>query len=406
MKNILSLFVLFTLICCFGGDGMAQNYDAVLESLQKLHATIQKIKQQYEVTNSEPSQYTDITGQLNEEDLNQDLMYDFAMNLEQLVADMTQVMTQAKDADAKRPKNPAAAGHGSITVTGYLHQQFYKEQGEDKSSFLSKRARLAIKGKLNNYASVKFMGEFAGTPKLLDGVMTIAPNKHWAVSFGQYKPPFGTEFLYPASNWPFVNTTDVKGLGTDRDIGTHVTYKNSASPSVDFALHMGVFNGSGYNKTDVNSDKNFVARGEFTFGKQFTIAPDVYIGKTNDTGTAKEDINTYGASATWKYKNEIIEGEYISSEVGSTEMYGWHVWAGHTIQTNSKFLPEIQLLARYAMVDEDKSVDNDATTCLTLGTNFFIDGKYTKLQLNYQINGEEGTSVDNNEVLLNLQVAF
>ena len=405
-----SLGALLVVILALGcvSDGMAQDYGAVIASLKKLDSAIQRIKEFYVATNGEPAQYADVNAEGYPVDVNNDLLYEFAMNLEQVVDNMTNVMTEAQTAEAKRPKNPAAAGHGSITVTGYLHQQYYQEQRdtEDKSSFLSKRARLAVKGKLNDYTSVKFMGEFASSPKLLDAMLTVSPDKHWALSFGQYKPPFGTEFLRAASAWPFVNTSDVKGLGTDRDIGTHLTYKNSVSPNFDFALMAGVFNGSGYNNSDANTDKNFVARGEFTIHDMITLAPNAYIGKSNDTGSAMEDINSYGGSATWEYGNEIVEGEYIYSKVGDVKMGGWYAWAGHTIKTNAKFLPEMQLLARYAFLDEDLDVDNDATDCITLGTNFFIDGKYTKLQVNYQINGEQGKSVDNNEILMNFQVAF
>jgi len=406
VRHVLIAITVAVMILCFGAESMAQNYDAVLESLKKLDSTIKRIKEQYEILNTEPTQYVDVEGQMTEDDLKRDLMYDFAMDLEQVVADITQVMTDAQTAEAERPKNPAAAGHGKVTVTGYLHQQYYDDRSEDESSFISKRARLAIMGKLNDYASVKLMGEFAGSPKLLDGVMTISPNKYWSLSFGQYKPPFGTEFLRAASNWPFVNTTAVKKLGTDRDIGTHLTYKNSASENVDFAIMAGVFNGSGYNNSDANSDKNFVARGEFTINDQLTLAPNAYIGKTDEVGDAKESINTYGGSATWEWKNEILEGEYIYSKVGNTDKYGWHIWGGHTFKTNARFLPAIQVVARYATIDTDMDVDDNGTNTITLGTTLFVDGKYTKLQANYQFNGEEGTSVDNDEILMNIQVAF
>ncbi len=43
---------------------------------------------------------------------------------------------------------------------------------------------------------------------------------------------------------------------------------------------------------------------------------------------------------------------------------------------------------------------------ITIGSNLYVDKKYTKIQFNYQINNEEVNSVDNNEFLINLQVAF
>jgi hypothetical protein len=51
-------------------------------------------------------------------------------------------------------------------------------------------------------------------------------------------------------------------------------------------------------------------------------------------------------------------------------------------------------------------MSDNKVTRISLGTNLFVDKKYTKLQFNYQINGEEGLSVDNNEFLVNFQVAF
>ncbi len=127
---------------------------------------------------------------------------------------------------------------------------------------------------------------------------------------------------------------------------------------------------------------------------------------TNDTASAKQDLNTHGGSVTWNWKNEIVEGEYIYSEVGNTKRAGWHIWAGHSFVTNARFLPEVQLVARYEQLDTDLDVGNNKVDRITIGTNLYIDKKYTKIQFNYQINGEEDTSIDNNEFWANFQVAF
>ena len=171
-------------------------------------------------------------------------------------------------------------------------------------------------------------------------------------------------------------------------------------------LTAGMFNGSGPNESDVNNTKNFVTRAEVTLGGMFTVAPNAYVGKTNEVDSLKVNIQNYGSSLTWKWGQEIVAVEYIQSKLGETKRNGWYAFGGHTFNIGSAFLKELQLLARYEQHNSDLDIDDNRTDRLTFGTTLFIDKKYTKIQLNYQINGEQGTSVDNNEFLMNLQVAF
>ena len=168
----------------------------------------------------------------------------------------------------------------------------------------------------------------------------------------------------------------------------------------------GIFNGAPFNTSDVNADKNFVGRVEVKLNKMFTFAPNLMAGKTNDPDSTKQNLDVWGGSLNWSWKNEIVEGEYIHNQTGSTEKQGWHVWGAHTFSTGLKFVPELQMLARYEQLDPNMNKTGDRTDRITLGTNLYIDKKYTKLQINYQINGEETKSTDNNEWLVNFQVAF
>jgi len=303
--------------------------------------------------------------------------------------------------------NAPIVKRGKINFTGFVHQQYYSKLGDDdQSTFKSRRARLHVKGPINEYAAIKIQGEFAGTPSLLDGKLTLSPDKRWFLDVGQYKPPFGTDFLTSATANPFVSSSKTKGLGTGRDIGTSITYKNKFTEAFVLKATAGLFNGSGVNTADANNDKNFVGRAEFTFDGIVTVAPNCIIGKTNDTGALKGDLNTYGGSVTWKWKNEIVGGEYIYSEVDNTEKAGWYVWGGHTFVLDSRFIPQIQVLARYEQYDTNLDLDGNRVNRTTIGANLFIDKKYTKIQVNYQLNGEEENSVDNDEFLINFQVAF
>jgi regulator of replication initiation timing len=308
------------------------------------------------------------------------------------------------DKSSAGQSNPSVK-HGKIALSAFVHEQF--ASGPDETStFVSKRARMTLKGDINEYAQIKIQGEFANSPKLLDGQVTISPHKQWSFSIGQYKPPFGTDFLTSASSTPFVNRSKAYKLATDRDVGFSMSYRNSFSPDFSLKLTTGLFNGSEINTSDVNNHKNFVARLEAGLVGMFTLSPNVYVGKTNEDDTIKEDLLDVGGSLTWKWRQEIVEAEYIHSERGDTERRGWYVWGGHSFNIGLGFLQELQLLARYEQYDPDATADGDQVDRLTMGTNLFVDKKYTKIQLNYELNSEQGASIDNDEFLVNVQVAF
>ncbi len=310
---------------------------------------------------------------------------------------------QPDQGTASKP-NPSVK-HGKVSFSGMVHEHFVSGPDET-STFISKRARLSLAGDINEYAQIKIQADFATSPKLLDGLMTISPHQQWSFSVGQYKPPFGTDFLISATGTPFVNRSKITGLATDRDIGATLSFKQKFNSDYSLKLTAGMFNGSGINTSDVNNNKNFVARAEVTLGGMFTFAPNIYAGKTNEIDALKEKLVDFGSSATWKWRNEIIETEYIHSKHGDISRQGWYVWGGHSFDIGLGFLKELQLAARYEQYDLDLDVDGNRTDRMTLGTTLFVDKKYTKIQFNYELNNEQRESVDNNEFLVNVQVAF
>ena len=404
MRRVRMMIVLM-IAMIVSGSIVAQDFSGAIKSLADLDSTIAVIKKQMEKQGKTPKMWASTDNNVK---IDKDEMFYSLVNDLQIMSQELQVaLGDAQEKAATQPKYPAGVGHGKLNFTGFLHQQYHRDLGdEEQSTFVSKRARLGVKGKLNNYAQLTFIGEFASSPKLLDAVITLSPTKNWSMQLGQYKPPYGAEFLTSGTMLPFVSTHKAKGLGTDRDIGASVSYKNKINKNVQMKFTIGVFNGSGINTSDANTDKNYIGRAEFKLAKSFTVAPNFIIGKTNEVGEAIEDINTYGGSVNWSWKNEQVQGEYHQSKVGETEKAGWYVWAGHSFNTNAKYLPKVQLLARYEQYDADINLAGNIQDRITIGTNLFIDSKYTKLQLNYQINGEETNSVDNDEFLFNLQVAF
>ena len=131
MKIFATALLAAALVFGCASDGHSQDYNKVVESLKKLDSTIKIIKEYYEAMGAVPRQFADADASVSPEDMNRDLMYDFALNFEQVVNDLSSAMTDAKAAEDGRPKNPTSASHGKIKVGGYIHQQFESEFGDD-----------------------------------------------------------------------------------------------------------------------------------------------------------------------------------------------------------------------------------------------------------------------------------
>lgn len=322
-----------------------------------------------------------------------------------LVDELNKVVEKAKT-PAKPAVNSPEVKRGSITIFGLLNQQYYQLSGDkDQSTFDNKRARLGFTGGLNNYAKITIHGEFAKAPKLLDGFVTLTPNKEWSFKFGQTQPAFGQNFLRSPAAYTLVTPSLAMALGTDRDIGAQLAWEHAFSKKFNLQLTAGVFNGSGINVSDSNSVKNSVVRAQMKIGPSLTLGVNNYAGKSNNTANLK-NVDTWGNFANWTWKSEEVEFEYIHSKVGGVKKDAWYLWGGHMVKTNWKFVPEIQFVARYEEFDANRAVDNNKVNRTTIGTTFYIDKKYTLIQLNYQINGEEGATVRNNEFVANFQVGF
>lgn len=404
MKQFLIQTTIVLLLCVLAIPVMGETNDKkdLQEAIQSLDSTIQSIKENYEKRQMSRNLLVGTNAVVAMEPMDQ--IYMLATSLELVSYELSKTV---EEIDKSSNKNSANVGHGKVKLSAYTHQQYHNEFGEnDESDFISKRARFIIKGNLNKYAKIKIQTEFAGSPKLLDGALEISPNKSFSLTAGQFKPPFGTDFLKSATVFPFVNTFMAKGLGTDRDIGAMITFQQKLNPNTKVKLSSGLFNGAGINQSDVNNDKNFVGRAELHYNKNVVVAANIISGMTNEVDSVKQDVNSFGGSVTAHWNTNIVEAEYVHTKVDQTKKSGWNAWAGHTFKTSSDFIPAVQLLARYEQYDVDMDLSGNQKDRITIGSNLYIDNKYTKIQFNYQINNEEINSVDNNEFLVNLQVAF
>lgn len=89
-----------------------------------------------------------------------------------------------------------------------------------------------------------------------------------------------------------------------KDIGMSMTVNNKFSENLEVKFDAGIFNGSGINTDDLNTNKNFISRLEIGLADMFTIAPNLIVGKTNEVDNLKEELSSYGGSISCWYRGK------------------------------------------------------------------------------------------------------
>ena len=155
-----------------------------------------------------------------------------------------------------------------------------KSSGSDKSSFLIKRARLALSGDITDHLYFYLQTDLASSPSLKDAYADIFfdKNQEFRIRAGQSKIPYGFEGLQSSSERLTLDRTDAMNC-CDRDIGaffywtpTHIRDRFKAAKHLkgtgDYGmLAFGVYSGQGENNVDLNDGVHLVGR--LTYPYQF-----------------------------------------------------------------------------------------------------------------------------------------
>ncbi len=127
-------------------------------------------------------------------------------------------------------------------------------------------------------------------------------------------------------------------------------------------------------------------------------------------GQGNKYYNDYSSFSGYVYYQPgpfRFKGEYISwtNKNNPTEVTsnGFYVFGAY------KIMPKIELLARFEQFDPNADVTDDEETDITIGAGYSIwPSKWTqgKVTLAYVIQGEKGTTVDNNVLYAFFQLVF
>lgn len=277
------------------------------------------------------------------------------------------------------------------------------------------------------------------------------------LSLGQQLLPFGLEVNASEELKPLITNaqfTNALGLAP-RQIG--LIARGDLFPQVDWGTNyraatleyaVGVVNGSGPNRRDDNSEKDFIGRMAFTLPvdynswfRELKFGVSGYYGTQNVKFTNPADPSKFKFDTGDKHRlgfdvsynrNPIgITFEYVRGwddlpAVGSTiaspdvyqrvaESYTTTLFYNYGAQFVRGFRSQAkyddwwptsyQPFVRWDRYDPDVDKNNDVTTVITPGLNIFF-AETTKLQLNYRKVLEEGTDIKNDEFQAQVQFGF
>ena len=233
-----------------------------------------------------------------------------AASLENQPPTSTQSATPgAKQGQAKGENKPAlvagwddnhaflksADGSFLTYLTGYAQLDFrgYQSGNHPANTFLVRRARLALEGKVARYYDFKIEGDFADTASTLlrDFYVRVHRTDSFQVTGGQFKEPFSQEELRSDAVQDFVERSLVKNLAPSRSPGIMVS---GVLGKGTFEYQLGAFNGKGLLASNTTGTPEGVVRLRFAPWKNtkefwtrgFSFGGAYALGRSSLNGTS------------------------------------------------------------------------------------------------------------------------
>lgn len=325
-----------------------------------------------------------------------------------------------KDKD-KENQHGITIGSRALQISGLVQTEYEGfEQKTVNNTFTLHRARLDIKGDINDNWSYEVYTEFAGTtPKLLDAYTSYKIVDELKFTAGQFKVPFSLESLIADSQLDFIDrsqvvnalagrSTDIIGNQNGRDIGLQASgnfVKLNDHYLFDYAF--GIFNGAGYDvTTDNNNHKDLAGRLGIHPIKNLTIAGDFYYGVDPFiVGTAKTATNNrrnrQGVDGRYVFGRLAVQAEYDRGTDADIKRDGWYGQATYFVWPK-----RVQLAAKYDTYDPNEIVTDVRTNDFTGGVNYYFND-WARFTINY-VERHETTAaqIQNNLFEAQLQLTF
>jgi len=305
-------------------------------------------------------------------------------------------------AEEKKDTYPLSLSQ-AFKLSGYTQVlSTFWDEGVD--SILIRRARLTLSGEVMKNIQYRIQVDATKSPVLLDAIIDFGLSQNFSLRIGQFKVPFSTENLTSGSDLDTINRSQpVEKLCPGRDIGSQGR-DIGATVLGKFSIvecTLGVFNGSGSNKADLNSEKDFGGRLVVKPAEFLTLAGAFYEGRySSAAGADPVTRDRAGLELLFNYSSFSVKGEFIHAKDNKTSKTGWFLQGGYFILQK-----KLQAILKFDSYDKDRDLADDRSDLITFGLNWFLAGK-TKFQVNYELYRPESGENKNSAILAQFQAYF
>lgn len=344
--------------------------------------------------------------------------------------------TPAKDGEPQASAFTLQIGMSKLSLMGYAQTQIdysHVQGGQSDFSFNMTRLVLMADAQLTRRLSFFIMADLAATRSdryLHEYFAQYEYLPGQKVRIGQMKVPFTLESLMPPPLLGTVNMNEstryfagvagdvVWGNKVGRDLGILLTGETLRLKDGHNLLgySIGVFNGSGLNQKDNNTQKDFAAMLTLSPIKGLTLQGSAWVGTARSVaaspyGHIEADRNyhrrRYSAGlelqrAPWRLRTELIFGR--DNGVRSRGLYA-EAW--YRICKNLDLVADFNYLDKNIGLhkSEQRAYDSFTETCnYLIGAQYWV-WKACRVSLQY-IHSDRFTGPNENQILTQFQVAF
>jgi len=280
------------------------------------------------------------------------------------------------------------------------------------NTFLVKRARVMLKGDINDHFSANILAnlaEFNSDPanKVLENAyIKYSLNEYFHIQAGQFRPFFGIEDAVAVDiirTLDFSNQYYAFGKNGWQSFQTGLSVLGNVLPGGKLRYFVGAYNGNNKNQlSDDNNSKNMYARLEADVLKDLTIGMNAGSGSMASSGIGK----AYGVDATAKipltekfdlllmaeYKNGANFLAYnankqpVRPDLNEYQMWGCYFFPTLRYKHESRRLRAVEFSCRYEYLDENyKLASNPRQTIIPNISLIFADDFYAAVQVGVAI---------------------
>lgn len=324
-------------------------------------------------------------------------------------------------------------GEKSIRLSGRVQVRYtgYDQSEADENSFRIRRIRVKLDGWV--HPDVRYEVQVGTASRslletdriqLLDADAGIELHDYALVKAGQFKAPFGREFLVTSAQLDSIDRALIESLVPNRQLGAMITStwdvtdlgRGRKDHRIDYGV--GVFNGNGINRDrNDNTDSLIAARVVGRPHDKFSIGGNVFTSKdsasvsSSAVGLSAAGRRTgYGVDARFESGRVKVQGEYIRVDFDpEPARIPDRTLSGFYVQPGVFLVPDVlEGFVRYQEFDPDEDATDDSDKRWThLGINYFIKKDHTfKLQVEYVLKKEDGIEIDDDVAMAQLQVAW